>query len=100
MFKHSIAANHPALDSDKLGTVRWVMRIINYQETQEHEQTTSTEPGSGSLQATEANPLSCTASEGGLRAALLLLGDRQRGQTQPQTPSTAQAVTLRAKISP
>lgn len=42
------------------------MRIINYQETQEHEQTTSTEPGSGLPQATEANPLSCTASEGGL----------------------------------
>lgn len=45
---------------------RWVMRNINYQETQEHEQTTSTEPGSGLLQATEANLPSFVASEGGL----------------------------------
>lgn len=55
------------LDSDKLGMDRWVMRNINYQETQEHEQTTSTEPGSGLLQATEANPPSFVASEGGLK---------------------------------
>lgn len=61
------------------------MRNINYQETQEHEQNTSTEPGSGSLQ-TEANPPSFVASEGGLMHQSCPAAPR--GQAEGPDPAT------------